>query len=331
VKTDPVQGDVLSGAIDASPAVPPRDYYDQDDSENRCFLCGRPEYRLVHEVVHFGFPFRFQRCRCGMVKQTPMPNVKFFEWFFNSEVFFSARRTGKEHIWGFYDYFADEPCRMATSRHRFRRLRRHFEGLARARMLKIGPSTGTFLKVALDHGHDAMGCDVSSRFVGYARDHYGVRIDNGRFERLGYPAGGFDAVLLFNVIENVPNQAEFLSEVNRVLPKGGLFILNFVDMKGNWLARLQGSRYFLFRPPICYVFDRDVMVRTLAAFGFEPVEWQRDWRYLHLEKISTLLGWRWLHWLARALRLHRVMFPIYAYPSRIVVATKVGDVPARGP
>jgi SAM-dependent methyltransferase len=301
--------------------APPPEFYDADDSDNRCFHCGDPSYSLVHEVRHFGFPFRFQRCRCGIVKQTPMPNERFFEWFFNSEVFFSARRSGKERIWGFYDYFADEPCRMATSRLRWRRLAPLLPP-GRLRILKVGPSTGTFLAVARENGHEVLGCDVSSRFVEYARDHYGVRIDQGRFERMGYAAESFDALLLFNVIENVPNQEEFLSEVRRVLRPGGLFIVNFVDMKGNLLAALQGSRYFLYRPPICYGFDRETLPRVLAGFGLETVRRFRDLRYLHLEKIATLLGWRWLHRVASLVRLERVVFPIYAYPSRILVLRK---------
>ena len=310
-------------AAPRGPGAPPPEFYDAGDSDNRCFHCGNPSYTLVHEVRHFGFPFRFQRCRCGLVKQTPMPNERFFEWFFNSEVFFSARRSGKDRIWGFYDYFADEPCRMATSRLRWRRIAPLLPRGERLRILKIGPSTGTFLAVAQEHGHEALGCDVSSRFVEYARENYGVRIDQGRFERMGYPAASFDAILLFNVVENIPDQAEFLSEVHRVLKPGGLFLLNFVDMKGNAIAALQGSRYFLYRPPICYGFDRETLPRVLRASGFETVRRLRDIRYLHLEKIATLLGWRWLHRAATALRVHRVVFPIYAYPSRILVTRRV--------
>jgi SAM-dependent methyltransferase len=307
---------------DPSPVrQPPPDFYDPADGDNVCYLCGEPSYRLVHRVTHYGFPFEFKRCQCGLIKQTPMPNQRFFEWFFNSEVFFSSRRTGNSEIWGFYDYFKDEPCRLATSRLRYRRLR-DFLDRGSLEILKIGPATGTFLHVANQHGHHAIGCDVSERFVDYARTTYGVQIDRGRFERMGYAEGRFDVILLFNVIENVPNQSEFLTAVRRALKPGGLFILNFVDEQRNLVAALQKDRYFLYRPPICYVYSLPVMRRVLARFGFETVTWYRDIRYLHLEKVSTLLGWRWLLALARGLRIHRLPFPIYAYPSRILVARR---------
>lgn len=304
-------------------ARPSPDLYDHQDGDNVCFLCGDPKFEVVHKVRHYGFPIVFQRCRCGMIKQTPMPNRSFFEWFFNSDLFVSSRRQAEGRIWGFYDYFKDEPSRLATSRLRYRRLRRHLERAKRPLdILKIGPSTGTFLHTVAQHGHRAYGCDVSNRFVQYAREAYGVEIQQGRFEELGYPAAKFDAILLFNVIENVPNQQQFLLEVRRCLAPGGLFIFNFVDMKHNLLGTIQKERYFLFRPPICYIYDRDVMARMMHRFRFEVVDRYRDVRFMTPEKVFTLLGWRRAHRVARGLRLDQMRIPIYAYPSRIWVAQK---------
>ena len=75
-------------------------------------------------------------------------------------------------------------------------------------------------------------------------------------------------ILLFNVIENVPNQVEFLEAIYRKLKPAGHFILNFVDMQHNVIAALQRSKYFLFRPPVCYAYTMPVMRRVLEKFGF---------------------------------------------------------------
>jgi len=301
----------------------PEDFFDPDDSDNRCFVCGEPRYRLLHEVRHFAYPFRFQQCACGMIKQTPMPNAKFFEWFFNSETFFSSKQEGVDGIWGYYDFFADEGCRMSTSRYRYRKLRRVFDTGRSLEVIKIGPSTGTFLHVANRHGHHAIGCDVSSRFAGYATEQYGVHIDIGRFEAQDYRDGQFDVVVFLNVVENVPNLDEFLAAVQRTVKVGGHTVFNFVDMQDNWVARMQKERYFIYRPPVCYAFGRDVMARMMDQFGFRVEAQYRDVRYMHLEKVFTLLGWRLPHRLAKALKVHRIPFPIYAYPSKVVVATRV--------
>lgn len=302
---------------------PPAELYDRSDGDNVCYLCEKPRYERVCRSEHFGFPLEFQRCACGLIKQVPMPNIAFFEWFFNSDQFFSARRTHGNEIWGYYDFFADEACRLATSRRRYAKLRSYFERGSALRILKIGPSTGTFLHVAQERGHQALGCDVSARFVDYARRNYGVEIHHGRFEKLSYERQSFDIVLLFNVIENVPNQAEFLSRVHDVLKNDGLFILNFVNMHRNVIAKLQQSRYFIFRPPVCYAYERAAMERVLEKFGFHTQRMYRDVRYLTVEKMATLLGLNWPLAVARRLKAEKLALPIYAYPSRICVARRI--------
>lgn len=303
-------------------AKPPAEYYDHSDSENVCFLCESPAYTVTHETSSFGFPIAFQRCQCGLEKQTPMPNEAFFDWFFNSDLFYSSKRTKTEKIWGFYDYFKDEPCRLATSKYRYRKLSRILDLDTPRKILKIGPSTGTFLHVAKEHGHDVLGCDVSRDFVDYAAKNYSVQIDPGRFERLPYEDEEFDLIVLFNVVENIPNQDEFFRAVNARLKPGGHFILNYVEMRHNLIAALQGNKYFLYRPPICYSYTAPVMNRLLNKYGFESVSKFRDVRYMHLEKIFTLLGWPNALRIAKALRIEQRVFRIYAYPSRIVVARK---------
>lgn len=309
-------------AIKMSEFQPKPEYFDDNDSNNVCFLCENPIYTKSIAIDHFDFPFKYSECDCGMVKQTPMPNENFFEWFFNSDVFFSSKKTDKKFIWGYYDYFKDESSRMATSAYRHWRLRYVFNSKMSLNVMKIGPATGTFLYLAKKKGHNVIGCDISNRFANYAMDNYDVHIDIGRFEKMPYQNGQFDVLTLFNVIENVPNLEEFLVTINRTLSTGGRFIFNYVDMHNNWIAKLQGKKYFIYRPPICYILDRFTVAKMMDKYGFEIENEHFDVRFMHLEKISTLLSWKWLLRLSKALGISRLNFPIYAYPSKIIVAKK---------
>ena len=304
-------------------SIPSSDLYDHDDSDNACFLCGRPRFTPYRENTHFGFPLRFQRCACGLVKQTPMPNKQFFKWFFNSDIFMSSLRTKSDAIWGFYDYLKDEPCRLATSQQRYKRLRKLFPQDRPIEILKIGPSTGSFLHVANQHRDHAIGCDISSEFVEFASRHYGVRIDHGRFEELGYHSGQFDMILMLSVMENIPNPLQLLAEIHRTLKPGGRFVFNYVEMKHNVVAAIQKERYFLFRPPVTYIYHADVLERMLVINGFKIDLNLPDMRYMHLEKMLTLISWNSAHLLFKKLRLSRLGFPVYAYPSRIIAASQV--------
>lgn len=307
----------------ASQNLPTPDFFDNEDSDNVCFLCEQPKYTFHHEITSFGQPFHFKKCQCGVIKQTPMPNKKFFEWFFNSDIFFSSKQSKSDKIWGFYDYFKDEPCRLATSRYRYKKLSHVFERNKPLNILKIGPSTGTFLYVANQHKHNAIGCDVSSQFSEYAKENYDVKIDTGRFEHMGYEDGQFDVIMLFNVIENVPNQAEFLTAIKNKLKSGGYFILNHVEMENNFIERFQKEKYFMYRPPICYMYSSKVLDQILNKYGFNVSSSIRDIRYLHMEKILTLLGWKYPLKLLQFLKLNKLTFPIYAYPSKITVAQRI--------
>lgn len=299
----------------------PRHYYDEADNETTCLICDNAQFEIFRKPDHFGLAVDFYRCSgCGLVKQAPMPNEGFFEWFFNSDLFFSSKKTDTDEIWGFYDYFKDESCRLRTSKRRFRLLSKLLNWNDSKRdFMKIGPSTGTFLHVANQAGHHAIGCDVSDRFVGYAKENYDVRIDHGRFEKMGYAENSFDAVMMFNVVENIPNLHEVLDSIASTVKPGGHFVVNHVEMKGNLIERFQKDKYFIYRPPICYAFERDTLDRLMAAKGFVPQKRFRDIRFMHLEKITTLLRWRWALKLSQWLRISRIEFPIWGYPSWITV------------
>jgi hypothetical protein len=94
-------------------------------------------------------------------------------------------------------------------------------------------------------------------------------------------------------------------------------------MHNNLIEKFQKSRYFIYRPPICYAYTNSVMAQIMHKFGFEIVDTFHDIRVLNVEKIVTLLGWKWALRLSRTLRINRLAFQVYAYPSKIVVARKI--------
>jgi SAM-dependent methyltransferase len=302
--------------------LPSPDFYDPEDGVGRCFVCGDPRYTRKYATERFGFPIEFHECGCSTIKQVPMPNQKFFDWFFNSDTFFAVGQVAKDEIWGYSDYFAEERARELTSRLRMRRLSRYFPVGEPLEVMKIGPSTGTFLMECKNRGHRVRGCDVSATFAAKAKELHGLDIDVGRFEEKDYADGQFDRIMLLNVIENVPNQEEFLGAIHRTLKPGGCFIFNYVEMRGNLVAALQKSNYFLVRPPVTYMFTRNGIERMLADRGFRIEATQRDIRVVNAEKVTGLFRMKLLARLMRATRLNRLLLPLWAYPSYIVVARK---------
>lgn len=296
----------------------PKEFYNSEDSDNKCFLCNKPKYRHHRKVENFGFPVLYQQCQCGIIKQTPMPNEKFFSWFFNSDIFYKSKEKS-QHIWGYYDYFKDESSRMSTSKLRYKKLKRKLKFGNRLSIMKIGPSTGTFLYIAKQDGNTVLGCDISDKFVDYAKKQYDLDIDIGRFEHQNYQDNSFDMILLFNVIENVPNLDEFINTIYQKIKPGGYFIFNHVPMDNNFLKNIQKEKYFMYRPPICYMFTNSSIKLLAKKYGFHNYISFIDIRYMTLEKILSLLNLKYILKIISKLRIHRIPFPIWAYPSRITV------------
>jgi 2-polyprenyl-3-methyl-5-hydroxy-6-metoxy-1,4-benzoquinol methylase len=298
----------------------PLKFFDFDDSENSCFLCENPQYSEGQKISHFGVPVTFKQCQCGLIKQTPMPNERFFEWFFNSDVFFSSKKTDKDHIWGYYDYFKDEPSRMATSKNRFKKINQIINLNSGSSVMKIGPATGTFLHIAQIGGHKVRGCDVSAQFANFASKNYNVEIDVGRFEQQNYPKNSFDVIVVFNVIENVPNLNEFMNAIVHTMKPGGYLIFNYVRMNNNIIEKMQRGKYFMYRPPICYMFTQQAIAKLLRKYEMFEIASIRDIRYMTPEKVFSLLGWKFMTKLSQLLKIDRLSFPLYAYPSEIHIA-----------
>lgn len=116
---------------------------------------------------------------------------------------------------------------------------------------EVGSGEGKLLRTLarLRPGLTLHGCDVRPPLGGPPTE-YAFRPIEG--ERLPYETGAFDAVLLFDVLEHVPDPARTLAEVARILRPSGKLVA-FVPIEGE-----RWSLYALYRR----LFGRDLYART---------------------------------------------------------------------
>lgn len=114
-----------------------------------------------------------------------------------------------------------------TERRRlFGRLIKRFDLAPDARVLDIGTSTGTNLRMLRDLGFTrSEGLDASADAVRWCAEKGYGKVTQGSICELPFADGTFDLVLATDVIEHVDDDAAALREIRRVLkPKGHVLI-----------------------------------------------------------------------------------------------------------
>lgn len=95
----------------------------------------------------------------------------------------------------------------------------------KGRILDVGCGYGYFLTLAKEHGWDCSGVEINQELVNYLNTNKGLQVRCGTLGEQKFDANSFDVVTMFNLIEHLLYPAEALSEVYRILRKGGLLVI----------------------------------------------------------------------------------------------------------
>jgi glycogen synthase len=156
----------------------------------------------------------------------------------------------------------------------------HFSALGRRRVLDVGGGFGRFAE-PLSRGHDVSLCDLSAAMVAEARQRCGaaVRVVQADARHLPLRAETFDSVLAMDLVVHLPDLAEGVRELARVLRPGGELVFDTTNARPWWV--LAYPRYWQWRP--------DRLVRTMLASGVQPA-WRHTVRHQSAEEVRRLIA-----------------------------------------
>lgn len=130
----------------------------------------------------------------------------------------------QHRIWDHYQNDARESFAASTSR------LRHLAGMVPrgGRVLDVGVGSGVFEEVATAMGLQVYALDPSERSIASLRERLamGERAQVGYSQSMPFPDGHFDAVVMSEVMEHLPDDvlAKTVEEIHRVLVPGGVLL-----------------------------------------------------------------------------------------------------------
>lgn len=255
----------------------------------RCNLCGADRYSVVYKTytgdisaLEEGYkitdhsvnaPLRIVKCRfCGLVYANPRPAPSRLA---------SIYKCMKDDL-----YVEEEEGRRLSSAPTLRVLKRmHKPG----KLLEVGCATGFFLDEARKAGWEVFGLELSAWAAGYARDKLGLsNILECALEDAKYPENYFDAVIMKDVIEHLPDPKNMLSRLRKVLKSDGVICVNTPDID-SFVSRMLKARWWGVKQQHLTYFTKKTLFKMLNAAGFTPVRAKSHTRVFSLKYWSSRL------------------------------------------
>jgi len=225
-----------------------------------CALCN------CDETVSFIDDRRFHlvKCRrCGLVYINPRPTQEDLSKIYNVSV--QGRREIMDSIG--YTEFAD--IHILKSKKFLNIVKRYKR---KGRLLDIGCATGFFLNLAKHQGFEPFGTDVSKAFCRFAKRKFNLQVFCGTLREASYPNEYFDVVTMFDVLSHLPTPVEELREVNRILRKEGLLLIETGNRGELNPKAIEVWGGVWGSPGHLYHFGTETLIRLLETTGFDCLD-----------------------------------------------------------
>jgi 2-polyprenyl-3-methyl-5-hydroxy-6-metoxy-1,4-benzoquinol methylase len=238
----------------------------------KCNLCGADDYSVifpkgyaqVHQIV---------RCnRCALMYANPQELV-------DCNGFEEYQKQAESNE--LEQYFEKQRVQLPDNLRVLRRLNEMFP--QRGKLLEIGSYLGIFLDKVRAETWDVTGLEPFHTVAEYSRRTYNLNIVEKLLPEASFPKGYFDAVIMLHVIEHLPDPAEYIREIRRIVRPGGGFVVEtprfdslmfkIMGRRERSLSNCNGHIYFFTVPSLSSLLEKngfavervDLVGRTLTA------------------------------------------------------------------
>jgi SAM-dependent methyltransferase len=168
-----------------------------------------------------------------------------------------------------------------------------------SRIVELGSGTGAFAGLMTRAGYDVTALEMSPWLVEWSQAAFDISVLTGRLEQQAFEASSFDAIVMINLIEHLPDPLATLEQCWRILKPDGLIFIK--------------ARIF---PELNRPYEELRQIGSPAIYVFRPVEHIHIFSNNSLERLLTQSGSNWVS--SEALRIFGQQAP-EAIPEEVMV------------
>lgn len=219
----------------------------------------------------------FLRCQtCGFVwlekGKWPINQQEYY-----SEQYYSKDYVGRRNLKDLFSY-------------RFRLLKKYFK--PQGKLLEIGAASGDFLHLMQDVGYEVYGVELSTRAAKQSQLNYGIKLSIGTLHEAAFSDNMFDYVVMYHVLEHVPDPLATLKEVWRIMKPGARVLIEVPNIQSVDAFSRPLLLNMLDYPNHLYAFQPSTLTRLTRDANFKQIALSRSFPFLiaqYLEKLRTHL------------------------------------------
>jgi SAM-dependent methyltransferase len=236
----------------------------QSERSRPCPACGRDTDHAFRFRANGSDIFQCRECGLGSAETSAFDPATYY-----TEGYFSGRRAD-----GYSDYLGAEPVLRREFARSVDFIRRYRD---RGKLLELGCAYGFFLMEAARY-FDVAGIELSAEAAVHGR-RAGLNVLQGMADAASLQRiGQVDIIVLFDVIEHLPQPRETVALCCQHLNPGGIIVITTGDF-GSTAARLAGARWRLMTPPQhLWFFTQESIRRLSTGLGLAVEHVDHPWK-----------------------------------------------------
>lgn len=246
--------------------------------ENKCFVCNK----IPTKTIHTKEAAMYVCSNCRAQWQWPLEEEKSYSYLYSEKYY--------KEIWGWNETTDVQVGRskQATTRNFIKFLHNHKKG---GKVLDIGCGLGYLLSFLQqdNYGYEVYGVELSE----FARKISEERVGRGRiFESLEHIKKRrmqFDAILLFDSMEHIPDQDKLLKDIDALLaPNGKVFVI--MPAADSWTATIMGKHWIEYKKDHVLFYTKKGLKQQLEKYNFKIKDMHTCWKTVTLVYLASYLS-----------------------------------------